>query len=314
MRPENAAELAASAAWLLPLLVRATSAEARRALQRLARETPGVLQRLANDPDPGVRRRAAEAIPTPEAPLLRVHTLGPMETLLGDARVDEKAWKTQKIKFLFAYLLAHADRPVPEDRIIDIFWPGDVERGRASLYSATSTIRKAVGADGPRGVVRVGGTLQLDVPRWHDAEEVERALDEARRLDQQGRIQDACGRYRRALSLYRGPFLEACYMDWALERRERLEQAVLAGGHRLAQIALDAGRLAEALEHAHRALEVDPCHQESHLIAMQAHIAEGRPEEAVRQFDRCEKALRRELGMDPMMRLVETYHRARLNL
>lgn len=283
-----------------------------------------VLARLSVDAEADVRRAAGAALQqgahAPEAPLLRAYAFGGFEVFRGETRVDERAWHTQKAKWLFAYLLAHAQRPVSDDRLIELFWDGDVEKGKRGVYAATSTLRRALDAgqeaDASRNrwIMRVGSTLQIDpsVPRWHDLDALETAFAEARQLERGGHRAEALDRTRRAVSVYRGPYLEGCYFDWALERRERIEAEVLAALLRLAEAALEGGQVRQGVEHAVRVLEVDVCHQEACALAMQGYIAEGRPQEALRLFERVEKALKRDLALDPAIRLVELYHRARL--
>lgn len=343
--------------WLMERQGRAAAPQQARVIQRLARECPawlrhtvergrlsararaaaatvlgpvggevvnGLLHAFLADSEAEVRRAATvalqESAPQDAAPLLRVLSTGSLEVFRGEVRVDEAAWKTQKIKFLFAYLAAHAGRPVPEELLIETFWPGDADKGKRSLWGATSVIRRALEpeADSVRNklVLRVGTGLQLDsaLPLWHDAEEIEKSSAEARRLDADGRRVEARDRFRRLAGLYRGPYLEGCYLDFALERRDRLEQVVQAALLRLGEAAHEGGQHQEALEHALRLLEMDPCHQEAHLVAMRSWLACGRPEEALRQYERCVRVLQKELGMEPAIKLVEVYHRARLNL
>ncbi|MEW6279797.1 MAG: BTAD domain-containing putative transcriptional regulator, partial [Candidatus Eremiobacterota bacterium] len=231
-----------------------------------------------------------------------------LEVAVGGYTVPEAAWRTSKVKYLFAYLAAFDDRPVPEDRLVEEFWPGDFERARRNLYKATSVIRAALReGDGSRRrewIVRERGCLQLDpnVPRWHDLEEVLQARSDS--------IEDQ----RRAVQLYRGAYLEGCYMDWALAIRSQVEERMLDALSRVARQALDDGSPQEASECARRGLEIDPCHQLSHLRLMQALVAQGRPEEAVRQFSVCQRRLKNELGVEPSLEIMDFYHRARLSL
>lgn len=283
-----------------------------------------VLARLGADPDAEVRRAAVASLQErsreAEVPLLRAHAFGGFEVYRGEVRIDESAWHTQKTKWLFAYLLAHAQRPVSDERIIELFWDGDVEKGKRGVYAATSTLRRVLDlaheSEGGRHrwIVRTGSMLQIDpaVPLWHDLDEFEKTLAEARQLERDGHGALSLDRLRRAVSVYRGPYLEGCYLDWALERRERIEAEVLAALMRLADFSLEAGQVSQAIEFAGRVLEVDACHQDACAIAMQGHVVQGRSQDAIRLFERVERSLKRELDVDPSIRLVELYHKARL--
>ncbi len=285
-----------------------------------------LLEALAQDPDPNVAALAQKALKQQGGgeglPVLRVHSLGALEVFKGEERVDEGDWKTKKVKYLFAYLMTRRV-PVGEDMLIEIFWPEDAEKGRRNLYSATSALRKSLRPTTFPGeldyVLRVQAQLQINpsLPTWHDYEELERALSEAGRLRALGETQQGMQAARKVAALYRGPFLDGCYYDWALETRTRLEQQVsehLFGLARWAAALGDERSRAEALEFARQVLEVDPCHQEAHLLTMQLFLETGRPQEAVRQFDACKRLLRQGLGMEPSIELMEAHQRALLSL
>ncbi|MEW6283259.1 MAG: BTAD domain-containing putative transcriptional regulator, partial [Candidatus Eremiobacterota bacterium] len=242
---------------------------------------------------------------------VKVYSLGPFEVYAGARPVDEQAWKTRKVRYLFAFLLAHGERPVSEDLIIEEFWPGESDRGRKNLYGATSTLRKVLAGDSAVDpVLRMHGRLQINpvYPVWHDMVEFEAAIQASKQPA------DRCRALNRCVRLYRGPYLDGCYMDWAIPLRTRIERQVEGALFELARHAVQEDRTPEACEHASRILEIDPCNQAAHLILMQAHLRSGRPEAAVRQFEQCRQVLRQELRMEPTIELLEAYHRARLSL
>ena len=120
--------------------------------------------------------------------------------------------------------------------------------------------------------------------------------------------------WKQAVQLYRGPFLEECYMDWAVSLRQTLEIRITQClGDWLAQLA-SPERAAETLDYAQRLIQLDDCSQEGYLAAMRAHLWQGRPEWAIRLFETCQKTLMAELGAEPGLALLETYQRARLSL
>jgi len=278
----------------------------------LSQETLG---RLAADPDPEVRQAAAAALGSrgapPCNPVLRIRSLGPLEVSLADQPIEAPAWRTARAKHLFAYLAA-TPRPVNEDRILADFWPDDADRGRQNLYWTTSAMRRPLRGWCPPGqepILRTRGHLSLnpDLPRWHDLEELEKA---AAIPTGSGRVAAA----RRIVDLARGPYLEDCYMDWVLPLRTRVERMLALALTDLCQHYLRQDQEGEALECALRLLDMDPCSREACEAAMRAQTALGRPQEALRQFETHARSLRREMRMDPCLELVELYHRTRLGL
>ena len=91
---------------------------------------------------------------------------------------------------------------------------------------------------------------------------------------------------REALTLYGGELLpQDRYDEWAEERREHL---------RLRH--LDLLRLAGRWE---TVVEMDPSDELAHLELMRRHAANGDRHAALRQFERMDRTLRRELGVAP---------------
>lgn len=277
---------------------------------------PELQSELSTDSDPAVRAAALRLAPAPEVPALRIYTLGALEVFRGDERVPNAAWRSQKCRYLLAYLASLAGRSVGEDVLIDMFWPDDADKGKRNLYWVTSILRGCLRPPGAPDTVeaisRHQGMLSLnpDLPRWHDLEQMETLLQLSVNQPPLERAESL----RKAVALYRGPFLDGCYMDWAELVRQRAFGGVCEALLGLSQWALQAERPAESLEHAQRLLELDSCRQDGCQLAMQALLALGRPEEAARSFERCRKALIRELEMEPGVPLLELHQRALLSL
>ncbi|MBI3929845.1 MAG: response regulator [Armatimonadetes bacterium] len=338
LSPETRADLVVSAPWLLEMLLEGEAHPvASRALLCLARDVPReltrllrqgsltvpariaaidvlkragaereALERLLADPAPEVSQAAAEALSSseegPQTPLLRLHSLGPFEVFLGGGRIEERAFRSQKVRYLLAYLAAQSGQPVPVDILVELFWPDDVDRGKKNVNWARGALARCLGPD---AIVRAGPALQLnpDLPRWHDLEELERLLD-AQTVD----------RLSHAVRLYRGPYLEGCYHDWALRRRELLARQMTEAALKLANEALERGAHESVLEYAELALTEDPCCQEAYYLLMRSATEAGRPEEALRRYDACTRVLRKELGLEPSIKLERERQRALLIL
>jgi two-component SAPR family response regulator len=355
LRPENRSTLVEAASWLLLYLlgqpctheaqvrlIHRTLYEAPRSAAKLLRQgaldasargravehlsglggeaAQKLLQGLAADSDPEVREAARQALRREQVealrPLLRIYSMGPFEVYRGERRVHEDEWKTSKIKYLFALLSAGAGRPVVQDKILDLFWPDDLEKGTKSLYWSTSVLRRVLRAEQKEEVVarsRDSLLLNPDVPRWHDVEELSRLTRQGRAALQSGQAV-ALGAFRPLLDLYRGPYLEGYYADWAEGTRTRLamEAGQLLLG--LAEHARAEGHLESALEFAGRLVEVDPYHSEGHMVAMQTMAGMGRHDQLIRHYEAMERRLRQEMDMEPTIAMLELYHRAKLSL
>ena len=236
---------------------------------------------------------------------LRIFSLGPLRVFRGQEAIAENIFRSQACRHVLAFVAQEWDRPVPVELLLDMFWPDlPPDKARRNLNWTVSTLRQTLRAEGDEGdyLVRTHQTVQLDpeVLGSHDLVDLRHALAEGPARLKEG---DAT-LLRLALELYRGPFLEGCYLDWALNRRTQLEQDLMAAGLTLLAADLGASRWAEAAAVARRLVQVDGCCQEAYLGGMQAARQQGRPEEALRLFEQCQAVLRRELDIEPGVELT----------
>lgn len=278
------------------------------------------LQRLLSGEDRGLQSQAAQALQKlsgPEAPpSLIIRSLGPFEVLLGSERVPESSYKTAKVKHLLAFLALRGGKPVSDDVVLEAFWPGPVAKGKRSLNTALHRLRKCLRPAQWEGdldyVARSAGQLQLnpEISVWHDLQELEQAAAEASRAESAGDSSLALSAHLRVAELYRGPYLEGCYMDWALAYRTRLEQTMVTSVSYLTDHYLQTDEAGRALEYAQRLLEHDPCSQEAYQQTMKAYLKLTRYADAVRLFKECQRQLRRELDMEPSVEMHRLHQMA----
>lgn len=252
-------------------------------------------------------------------PTLRILSLGTLEVYLGSERADEEAFrKNQKARLLLVFLACERGRFRSDEILAEIFWPQEGARGRKNLYSLRSILRKALAGAGEEAdyVQRtsLGLCLNPDMPWSHDWEDLHDHLRSGSQAESQGDVSQALHHLRQAVQLYRGPFLESCYMDWALELRQNTELKVMEGLHQLARLTLQQARRDECREVCQRLLDLDPLHQQAYALWMQSLLEDERPQEVLRIFERARRTLSKELGCEPELALLELYQRARMKL
>jgi len=87
--------------------------------------------------------------------------------------------------------------------------------------------------------------------------------------------------------------------DWLQDEREGLRQIRLHALESLARKFSASGRHAEAIQAALAAIRLEPLRESAHRTLIEIHLAEGNRSEAWRQFQRCRRLLREELGVEP---------------
>jgi tetratricopeptide (TPR) repeat protein len=106
--------------------------------------------------------------------------------------------------------------------------------------------------------------------------------------------------YEEALGLYTGDLLpEDLYHDWADSLRQRLQRLQVALLDQLSRLHALRGEYAPAVARLEQLLDVDATNEGAHRSLIQLHGLHGEPERALRQYELCLRALKRELGAGP---------------
>lgn len=243
-----------------------------------------------------------------EQPKVRVHSFGPFEVWVGNEQVAAGRFKSQKVRMLLAYLLGSRDLRCNEEVLMDEFWPQGGDSARKSLRGALSTLRTILRPDGCAldPLERHAGFVIMprEFPLWADVVEFRSVAVDS--LEE--------GDLRRALSLYRGPYLEGGFEDWALRRRDRFHEEYLGFACRLASMAFARGDFEESARAAELVGEEGWERQELVAVLFRSWLRLGRPEQVVKRFREVKTSLHNDFGVEPSLELLELYHRAELAL
>ena len=209
-----------------------------------------------------------------------IRLLGGFEVSVDGDRVDAGHWTRRQAAALVKILAMAPGRRLHREQVIDLVWPEEaVDAATPKLHKAAHFARRALAM--PNAVVLGGDHVALcpDAAVTVDALRFEELAERAL----------AAGDpvvAREALALYRGDLLpEDRYEEWTEERREQLHL------HRLELLRIDGQWTA--------VLELDPSDEVAHLNVMRRHAANGDRHAALRQFERMDRTLRRELGVAP---------------
>ncbi|MBI3927438.1 MAG: response regulator [Armatimonadetes bacterium] len=249
-----------------------------------------------------------------QTPPLSLYGFGKFRVFAGGAEVGDKLWKTRKSKYLFAYLGIHAGRDIPDEKVMDIFWPDHPpEKARQSLYAALSHMRKALekvnAGENDRVVLARKGFYRFNTDRawFFDVIEFEKLYDAGKARTREARIDEAMLSFQKAEALYTGDFMEGYYADWALFVREELQMKYTDVLEQLMVYFFDKERHVVAADYANRLLKIDNCHQEAHTTLMRGYLEQGKPEQAARQYQTCSQILKDELNISPSPEMSELY-------
>ncbi len=265
------------------------------------------------------RQHARELFSTREAveqaPPLSLHAFGKFRVFSGGNEVHDKLWKTRKSKYIFAYLATQSGKDVSDEKIMDTFWPDNPpEKARQSLYAALSHMRKAMESGGEAGenervVLARKGFYKFneDRPWFFDVIEFEKLYDQGQARMREGREDEAISAFQKAEALYQGPFMEGYYADWAVYLKENLEIKFTEILETMMEHFFGKERYEVACDYANRLLQIDNCHQEAHITLMTSYIEQGKPAQAIRQYQACSQVFKDELNLSPPSEMAEMY-------
>jgi DNA-binding SARP family transcriptional activator len=242
--------------------------------------------------------------------LLSIRLLGPFQVTLDGERVS--GFVSDKARALLAYLAVEADRPHRRERLAALLWPDVPEStARTSLRTALANVRQLIGdPEAPSPYLHITRqTIQfnLDSGALVDVLQFAHLLEEPL-LPEMGEPADASTiqRMEEGVSLYQGGFLEgfsladsALFEEWALLKREQLQRQALTALHRLAAHYESSGEPLRALQHAWRAVDLDPWPGRGQRQVMRLLALCGRREAALAQYKTYRRVLRQELGVEP---------------
>lgn len=203
---------------------------------------------------------------------------------------------TKKAQGLLAYLACSPTEGHSRDKLAALLWGESDQRcARHSLRQTLFVLRSTLDSVMPSIFRSDAGSVSLDRSRLIvDALEFERLSQE-----------DALQPLERAGVLYQGDFLagigagDQTFEEWLRDERDRLNELAFDVYRKLLALQRNAGLIAKAILSARRLLALDPLQEVAHRVLMRLYLTQGRPEAALRQYEKCARMLRQEFGAEP---------------
>src|SRR5579884_1184708 len=196
--------------------------------------------------------------------LLVLRLFGPFDVRLKDAPLP--SLRTRKHQWLLALLALRHDRQVDRDWLAGTLWPeSPASQALYNLRRYLSDLRSALGSEGERLSASAARSISLSLA---GASVDVLAFDAAI-------VRGDVASLEEAVSLYRGPLLEGCTLEWVLSERQEREMAYLAALETLAVQAMARQEAAVAIRYLRLVVATDPLRESAQRSLMQALAAGG---------------------------------------
>jgi len=232
---------------------------------------------------------------------IQIYTLSRFELVI-DGKPFKSPKKTQKKPMEMLKVLSSfgEGQEVAKAQLSDILWPdADGDKALRSFDTTLYRLRQLLGHD--KAINLREGRLTLDLRYcWVDSMAFERILKQAEDYANMEDKKSAIQSLEKAVSLYKGPFLDGeADEPWAISYNERLRSKFLRAIEMLGNYLEEEGDLKRALLCFQKAIEVDDMAEVFYQRLMICLKQLGRKTEALSVYQRCEKTLSANLGLEP---------------
>jgi ABC-type oligopeptide transport system substrate-binding subunit/DNA-binding SARP family transcriptional activator len=221
--------------------------------------------------------------------MLQAKLLGRYEIYIDDQQIIIPSRPTQSI---FAYLLLHPNTSLRREKLAGQFWPDSTEsNARSNLRHALWIIRKAIGPGVDTRVTSddLGVIYHPQLGDQLDVDSFKTCLGG----------ENSTNALFLSISAYGGDLLPGFYEEWVVLEREHLQADFERKLENFLDCLIAEKRWNEVLEWGEHWIALGGTPEPAYRALMQAHAELGNLPGAVAQYQRCEEALARELGIEP---------------
>lgn len=228
-----------------------------------------------------------------------------------------KRLDASKDQELLSYLLIHRGRCHSREALATLLWgETSTEKSKKYLRQALWHIQSALdaGESTNNQILLVGHDwvqLNLQSDFWIDLAVFEQGFASASGVSGKDLDQTKAEMLKEAVRLYRGDLLEGWYQDWCLFERERLQNMYLSMLDKLVAYSEECCDYDAGQGYGTTILRYDPARERTHRQLMHLQYRAGDRTSALRQYDRCVRALNDELDVAPQQSTTALYEQIR---
>lgn len=210
-------------------------------------------------------------------------------------------FRTSKAEELLAYLIQNDGRARSKDMILDTLWPdADLDKAANNFRVTCTYIRSTLAEFGYTDIL----------VRDHDDYSINLARINCDYIDFRGKMTNpdmlSLPDAEFLINLYKGPYLENRFYDWAEETKGWLESRYIQTLYRAGKLYTQANRLDSAIDAYESVLRVDLYEEDAFKEIVKLKKTKNVPKAAIRDYyDKYKDALNKEYDLDPSHEVKE---------
>jgi DNA-binding SARP family transcriptional activator len=249
--------------------------------------------------------------------LLHITLFGRLHIYYGGRPVT--SCSSAKAQELLCYLLLHRGQPHLRETLASLLWGDHCTTAqskkylRKALWQVQSMLHECEGLQVSHLIYADDKWVQLNAADclWLDVAIFEQAYHYMKDMPGHAVESKDAHAMEAGAAVYSGQLLDGWYQGWCLYERERLQQIYLIMLDKLMNYCEREGSFEAGLLFGESSLRSDRARERTYQQLMRLHLALGDRTGALRQFARCETALREELDVGPSTRTRVLYERIR---
>ncbi len=241
---------------------------------------------------------------------LYITMLGEFSVSYRDKILREKDLRGSKLWTLFQYLIAHREREVSQNELIELLWENSRNPANAlkTLVHRLRRLMSGILPDGAELIVNNGSSYRF-------APNIECIIDSGEftrlcKLADDGGLSRTkrANLYKRALELYRGDYLISRSDEtWVLPVNVYFHTMYTSAVDKYVCLLYPMGKFSEICRVCEHGIIINPTDEKMHIQLIRAMTAMGEYTQAAKQYEYIKRLLLEQYGAPPSTRLTELY-------
>lgn len=251
---------------------------------------------------------------------LHIHTLGDFDITYGENSILKKSSRSYRLFKLFKYFITFRGRKLLPETIIESLWENNESCDPKSVLRTQIFRLRQILSKIPMQEIDKSRYFNISFSNGYycfelgdmtilDTEEFEKYIGQgnSKKFDD---INETIELYRKALSLYKGPYLlENSYETWLVPIRNHYSRLYLKTFFKLMEILKEKEEYLSIIELCEEAIIIEPYEEALHIYLIEAMLKTGQIKNAMSHYEYITSVLNNELGVKSSPGLKNIYRK-----